>query len=408
MLRVLTHRQAGSYFIGQTLSTLGDRALWLAMGIWVKMLTGSNAAAGLTFCFYILGTLLGPLGGMIVDRVRRRPLLIAANSATAGLILLLLLVQDRGDVWLIYLVMIGYGALGSIVSAAGTALVATMVPDDLLPEANSLLQAGSQGMRLIAPLLGAGLLAAVGAAGDIWADVASFAAANIALSVIRVTEKRPQPARQRVIAEASAGIRHLLGTVVLRQLVVSALLTVIAFGFVESVIFAVVGTGLREKPEFLGYLMTAMGIGAVIASTQAARVMKRVGEGQLIGLGMLAFACGALLLMTPWLPVVVVGIALFGVSLPWINIGIITIIQRRTPPELLGRTSAGFDFLFSPLQVLSITLGAGLIATLDYRVMLAIMAGLVAIAAAYLFTRPEQRLRAAPAPGYVTPEKAEI
>jgi hypothetical protein len=252
-------------------------------------------------------------------------------------------------------------------------------------------------VRLVAPLLGAGLLAAIGAPGAVLADVLSFVLAIVALALIRVSEQRPQPTEQHWLAEAAAGIRHLLRTVALRQLVIAALLAVVAFGFVESVVFAVVGSGLHRPPEFLGYLMAAMGVGALAAATVAARVIRRLGEGLLVGLGMAAFAAGASLLMTTWLPVVIAGIVLFGVSLPWINIGLVTIIQRRTPAGLLSRTLAGFDFLFSPLQAVAIAVGAALIASVDYRLMLAVMAALVAVAAGYLFTRPEQRQATVPA-----------
>jgi predicted MFS family arabinose efflux permease len=247
----------------------------------------------------------------------------------------------------------------------------------------------------VAPLLGAALLAAVGASGVIWLDAATFGAAIVALLLLNVSETRPEPVEKHFLDEATAGIRHLLRTVELRQLVVAALFTVVAFGFVESVVFAVVGNGLHRKPEFLGYLMAAMGVGALAAATVAARLVKRYGEGALVGLGMTAFAAGALLLTTPSLLVTILGIVLFGVSLPWINIGIITVLQRRTPSEMLGRVLAGFDFLFSPLQGVAIALGAAMIATVDYRVMLIVMAALVAVASGYLFTRPEQRIRPA-------------
>jgi len=57
MRRLLSHRDARVYIAGQGLSVIGDSALWLAMGIWVKMLTGSNSAAGLTFFPFICGCL---------------------------------------------------------------------------------------------------------------------------------------------------------------------------------------------------------------------------------------------------------------------------------------------------------------------------------------------------------------
>jgi MFS family permease len=74
MRRLLAHRSARLYLSGQVMSLFGDSALWLAMGIWIKVLTGSSAAAGLSFFALALGSLCGPLGGMLADKVRRRPL----------------------------------------------------------------------------------------------------------------------------------------------------------------------------------------------------------------------------------------------------------------------------------------------------------------------------------------------
>ena len=67
MRRLLAHRNARLYLSGQAMSLLGDGALWLAMGIWIKVLTGSSAAAGLSFFALALGSLCAPLGGMLVS-----------------------------------------------------------------------------------------------------------------------------------------------------------------------------------------------------------------------------------------------------------------------------------------------------------------------------------------------------
>ncbi|QMU78810.1 MFS transporter [Streptacidiphilus sp. PB12-B1b] len=137
MRKLLADRNARLYIAGQILSTFGDSALWLALGIWIEMLTGSASAAGLSFFMFALGTLAGPVGGVLADRMRRRPLLIATNLATAGLVLLLLLVQDRGQVWLIYAVMFGYGLSASVLGPAQTGLLQTVVPEELLGDATA-------------------------------------------------------------------------------------------------------------------------------------------------------------------------------------------------------------------------------------------------------------------------------
>ena len=66
--------------IGETLSLFGDTALYLALAIWVKTLTGSSAAAGLVFSSLALPSLVAPFAGLIVDRMRRS-LMIATDLA---------------------------------------------------------------------------------------------------------------------------------------------------------------------------------------------------------------------------------------------------------------------------------------------------------------------------------------
>jgi MFS family permease len=290
MRRLITHRDARIYIAGQSFSIIGDSALWLAMGIWVKILTGSNSAAGLTFFAFVCGCMTAPLSGVVVDRLRRRPLLIAANLSGAALVCVLLLVHGRGQVWLIYAVMFGYGAVNGLITAAQTALLTVLVPGDLLGEANSALQMLSQGLRLVTPLLGAGLLALAGARPVILLDAGTFAAAAAAVLALRLREQRPDRAPARWRAEFTAGLRHVADTRALRRPLIACVIAVSAFGFFETVPFAVVGQGLHRSPEFLGVLNSLQGAGALIGGALAAPVMRRTSERALMAGGLAACA----------------------------------------------------------------------------------------------------------------------
>ena len=395
MRRLLTHRNARLYLSGQIMSLFGDGALWLAMGIWIKVLTGSSAAAGLSFFALALGSLCGPAGGMLADRVRRRPLLITVNLATAGLVLLLLLVRDRQQVWLIYTVMFGYGVSGSVLGPAQTALVQAIVPAGLLGEANGVLQTAQQGMRLLTPLVGAGLFAAFGPVPVVIGDAATFLAAAATLLAIKVREDRPTPSGQRWLAEFTAGARHVARTAALRQLTAAAAVVVIGYGLSETVLFAVVSRGLHRPATFLGILISAQGIGAIVAGLAAPALIRRLTEGLLATLGIVCAAAGYLLLIPAALAPVLAGSALLGASLPWIIVGVVTLLQRRTPPELMGRVDAAFTMAYAVPQTIAIAMGAGLVAVLDYRILLLVIAGLMVLAAGYLGTRQDQRRPAA-------------
>jgi MFS family permease len=387
---LLADRDARWYLGGQTLSIVGDNALWLAMGIWVKILTGSSSAAGLVFFAFTAGILLAPLTGLAADRVRRRPLLVAANLAAAAVVCLLLAAQSRGQVWLIYPVMFGYGVLNSLITSAQTALLAVMLPADLLGEANSVLQMAAMGLRVITPLLGAGLLAWAGPAPVVLLDAGTFVAAAGAVAALRVREPAPAPAAAHWWAEVTAGIRHIGRAPVLRRLLVSGVVALTVFGFFETVVFSVVSHGLQRAPTFLGVLEAVMGVGALVAGAFAAPLMRRTGERALVAVALVIAAVSCLLLIPSWLAVVLVAMGLLGLSLVWINVGALTLIQRRTPTALLGRVDATFSIAMTVPQTISIALGAALVAVVDYRFLLVAMAVVTVMSAVCLIGVPDR------------------
>ena len=71
---------------------------------------------------------------------------------------------------------------------------------------------------------------------------------------------------------------------------------------------------------------------------------------------------------------------LFGFGLPWILVGEYTLLQRRTPAHLQGRAYGAVELMTGAPQTVSIALGAGLVAVVDYRLMLAVIALVTAAA----------------------------
>jgi MFS family permease len=393
MKRLLANRNARWYLGGQVFSLFGDVALWLAAGIWVKELTGSSGDAGLTFFFFGLATLLSPLAGLIVDRVRRRPLLIGANLSGAVVVLGLLFVHGRHQVWLIWLVMFLYGTVYAFLSSAQSALLVTMLEEDQLVDANAFLQTAREGLRLIGPLTGAGLFAAFGGSTVAIMDAATFLIAATALSFVTLTEDKPTPEDQHWFAEVTAGARHVWQTVVLRQATLAVALACLMFGMFESISFAVVSVGLHRSPSFLGVVIAVQGIGAVAGGVMSARMIRRFGEGPIVGAGLVMAGGGSLLFALPDIAGVFAGAIVFGACLPPLIVALMTMMQRRTPSELQGRVSSAVDTLISVPQTISIGVGAALVSIVDYRYLLVLIAIVVTLAAAYLLTRKEQWVR---------------
>lgn len=400
MRNLLRIRNARIYLFGDVVSTLGDNALWLAMAIWIKEMTGSSAWAGLVIFCFAAGSLFSPLGGVVADRFRRRPLLICANLLAAALVLLILLVHGRGQMWLIYLVTFGYGVIGSAMSPAQTALLPAIVPEDLLAQANGAQQTLNEGLRLVTPLIGAGLFAAVGGGAVAVIDAGTFGVAAACLAALRVAEPRPVVSGgTEVTAEGeaakggtfTAGFRFIAGEPVLRSITLALGLALLAFGFTESACFSVVTAGLHHSASFLGVLLTTQGAGAVAGGLTAAALLKRMPEGLLTALGLSCAAVAVLLLTVPNLVVVLAGMAVAGLVAPWCAVAAMTAMQRRTPSDLLGRVSGAFGLSLTVPQVASIGLGAALIAVVSYRVLLAAIAVVAVIAAGSLLATPGSR-----------------
>jgi MFS family permease len=393
MRGVLGHRNARIYLTGQVFSVLGDSCLWLGMGIWVKTLTHSSAAAGLTFFFFTAPTLLAPAASLVVDRLRRRPLLIAVNAVTGGIVLLLLAVQGAGQVWLIYTVMAMYGLSNSVLSSAQSALLTVMVPADLLPDANGWLRTAQEALRLIGPLAGAGLFVAVGGHVIAIIDAATFTVPVISLLVLRVAEPVPHPMAGRWRKEVTAGIEHVMRIPELRHMVIACACAFAVLGFDETVVYAIAGNGLHKPPAFVGVLIAIQGVGAVFGGPTAAPLARRIGEARLVGIALALAGAAAVLEIPPDLPPVVAGVILFGVALPWMFVGFISLIQRRTPAQLQGRAYSAAATLVTIPQAISIATGAALISLTGYQPMLAAIAAVATLAAAYLLSRPENRRR---------------
>jgi MFS family permease len=334
-----------------------------------------------------LPSLFSPLAGLLVDRVRKRPLLIGVNSFMAMAILLLLFVDDRGDLWLIYVIAALYGATGSVLYSARSAFMTLMLPRDLLGEANAIFATIREGLRLLSPLFGAGLYAAFGGGVVAIADAASFAVVAVAITFVRTPETRPAREEHHFLTELAAGVRHVFATVPLKQIILTTGVCLLVVGFAETLIFAVVDDGLHRQPSFLGVLESLQGAGAILGGITAARALRRFGDVRLVGIGMALFAAGDGTFATSSLPLVSFGFAVAGFGLAWLIVGFATSIQVRTPQQLQGRVASAADTMISTPQTVSIALGASLVGVVDYRALVAVMAVVLVACAAYLLTR---------------------
>jgi MFS family permease len=400
--RLIRIRNARIYLLGDVVSTLGDSALWLAMAIWLKELTGSSSLAGLVMFCYAIGSLASPVGGVLADRYRRRPLLIVSNLCGAVVVLGILLVHGRSQLWIVYLVIFCYGLVGSVIGPAQTALLPSLVPEDLLAPANAAQQTLNAGLRIVTPLVGAGLFTLVGAGAVAEIDAGTFGVAIISLLALRVAEPAADlpdgsapagPRRHGGALSMTAGFAYIRREPMLRALTVALALALLAFGFTESAGFSVATVGLHHTASFVGVLIATLGMGSVVGAVTATPLLRRLSEGVTTVLGLACAAVGVLLLTLPSLGLVLAGAVLTGFVDPWVSVAATTAIQRRTPSGLLGRVSGAFGLCLTIPQVTSVGLGAALIAVVSYRILLVVISVVAAAAAVFLVSQPAARQR---------------
>ncbi|MFF1375194.1 MFS transporter [Streptomyces sp. NPDC058308] len=392
--RVLRDRNAGLYLGAVVVSGFGSSALWLASGIWVKELTGSDGLAALCQFALWAPTLAGPLLGTLADRTRRRPLLMAAHLALGALLLSLFAVDTAGRLWILFAVLLLYGACGVVTDAAEAALVATAVDKELLGDFNGLRMTANEGMKLVAPLAGAGLFAAYGGARVALLDAVTFVLAAGMFALLRVRESAPAPDRSSLRARTGEGARYLWGHARLRPLVLAGGLTMLSSGISGAALFAIV-EGLGRSPSYTGVLYVAQGAGSVAVGVASGALMRRFGARRFAGAGIALTGGAAVLSALPYDAAVLVGSFTNGVGLPCVLIAALTAVQRETPDTLVGRVAATANTLMFTPTALGIAAGAALVESVDHRVLLPVLAGARLLIAAPLLW-PRERVTSRP------------
>ncbi|MEU9828746.1 MFS transporter [Micromonospora chersina] len=440
MRQLLRRPDFRRFFLALTVSMVAESVLLLALAVWVKELTGSDGLAGATFVALTAPMVLAPLVGWMVDRAPRRVLFVALNAITAVLLLPLLTVRDDSRLWVVYAVAAGYGLSYIALGATVTALVQELVPTGLLPDANGASQTVKQGLRLAGPLLGAGLYVLLGgpalaaacalgfllagavgltvrpapvsstaepvptgaAPGEVGTDVAAPSPTVGGPAGATAPSATEAPVAGGGRGELVAGFRHLVGEPALRRALVAVVVATVGLGFGETLWFAYVDQGLGREPAFLGVLVSLQGIGGLIGGFASAALVRRLGELGGMALGVAAVALGCLAPVWSTLGFAATAAVLIGLGLPVAMVGTMTLVQRRTSVELVGRVSAALDALASGPQAVAIGAGALLVGLIDYRLLYAAIGALLLAAAGYLLTG---RGLTAPAvsPGQPTP-----
>jgi MFS family permease len=327
------------YYAGQSISLIGTWMQMTAQSWLVFTLTHSGTMLGVIVALQTLPVLvLGPYGGVVADRVDKRLMMIALQSAMGvqALILGLLTITGSVQVWQIGVLAALLGFNNAFENPARQSFMMELVGPEHLRNAVSLNSVLVNVARAIGPAMAGVLVATLGEGVCFLVNAASFIPVVFTLTSLDTTKLATIPPTPRARGQLREGLRYVGATPTLAvPLVMMAVAGCLTYEFQVS-LPVMAERGLHAGATGFGFMTASMGVGAVFGGLfVAAR-----GKTGLRPLTLAALAFGAALALAtiaPDLPLELIALALAGVgSIAFMSMGNST-LQLNTAPEMRGR-----------------------------------------------------------------------
>jgi predicted MFS family arabinose efflux permease len=369
LLTTLRNRNFFLLWSGGLISMMGTWMLFAALPFYVYEVTGSALATGSVLMALVApGMLFGSVAGVFVDRWDRRRVLLAGNLVQAAIIPWLLLVDTRGWIWVVYVVIFLESTVNQFLIPAENALLPSLVDEVHLVSANSLNALNDNLARIVGAALGGILLGTVGFRNVVIIDAASYAAAAALIAFVvapRLVGEAAALARgsrwRRVWQEWLDGLRLVTKERLLRNLFI-----VVGVGlFGDAILSALLAVFAQDVAGFsatdYGWVLAARGIGGILGALLIAQIGSRLSRGLMIygglaGTGIFVLA----MVMVPTLPTVItLMIAAGPVFMAWI-ISTQTVMQSATAEGFRGRVFGAYGTVSTLVMFVGSGLGGSL------------------------------------------------
>jgi MFS family permease len=343
------------------ISNLGNAMTSLAVPWFVLETTGSASRTGLTAAVALVPmVVMSFFGGALVDRTSRRGLSIFADAMSAVFLAAIPLLHMAG--WLSFPMLLAMMFMGAIFDSPGATARQAMVPelstkgDVSLERVNSLFGVNQAISTLAgAPLAGL-MIAWLGPVHVLWFATGAFVVSILGMALFVPPLPKAAPSGENFIEDVKIGLRYVWGNGLLRTVIVASL----AVNMVISPVFGV-SIPVLAKTQFgnasdLGWLMSGLGAGLLAGSILYGMIGDRISKQKQVliavaAIGLPLFAVSA----TSSLFVIMGLLCVMGVGSGVTNPLIATVLQSRTPSDVLGRVfgtlSAG-AMLATPLGML--------------------------------------------------------
>lgn len=341
---------------GETISQFGTQVTLLGLPLIAIILLKANA-----FQVGLLGTveflpfiLFGLPAGAWVDRLRRRPILIAGDLGRALSLASIPIVYKVGHLGLLQLYVVAFvnGVLTVFFDVAYQAYLPSIVERDQLVEGNSKLEGSRATAQLGGPGLAGGLIQLAGAPLAIIADAVSYVGSALFVFLIR----RPEPpvevhpdGKQTIRTEVAQGLRYVLKQPLLRSIAATTGASNLFGNMAFAVLLLFAVRNLDLNPGAIGVIFAIGNVGALLGAFSGSAIARKIGVGPTIVLSAIVFGPPALLvpLATAASPYPYLIGAMFLISFAGViyNVNQVGLRQAITPLRMQGRMNATMRFM---------------------------------------------------------------
>lgn len=403
--RALQSRNFRLFFAGQSVSLIGTWMTRVATSWLVYRLTKSPFLLGaVSFAGQIPLFFLAPIAGVWIDRWNRHRTLLAtqALSMIQSLLLAALALTGTITIWYLVILMLFQGFINALDMPARQSFLVQMVDNrDELPNAIALNSSMVNAARLVGPAIAGVIIGSVGEGPCFLIDGISYLAVIVSLLVMRVGPQPPHAGRKNTLQELAEGWRYVSGSESIRSiLLLLALISLLGMPYtVLMPVFA--GQVLHGGPHTLGYLMAAIGVGALVGAIGLAIRKTVLGLGRVVPLSAAIFGAaliGFAFSRSLWLSITLLLATGYGMmrNLAASN----TLLQTILEEGKRGRVMSFYSMAFAGMSPFG-SLLAGVAAARVGAPATVAASGVFCIAGALLFARQLPRMREQIRPLYV-------
>jgi len=351
LLAPLRHRDFRLLWTGQTISSFGNYVQSVALPFQLLALGASPLQLGIAVATGTVSSIAFLLvGGAVADRVSRRTLIVASDVVGGCVVAIMALLSATGQLRIehVYVATFALGATDAFLRPAYTAIIADLVPGDILRAGNAARLLGRSLARVVGPAVGGVAVALAGPALAFGINAFTFLFSFTTL-LLANPPPRVFSAPASLLRDVRAGFGYVFGVRWLWTTSLYFMVVNVAYAGQSGVITPLlVRDVLHGDADMFGVISSGYGIGTVVASVVVAQIAVRRPGALMFSFELLAAASVLAMGLVPIFPAVVVFMALMGVGLASSTVIWEALLQRHVPERMLGRV-ASIDLLGNSL-----------------------------------------------------------